>query len=148
MGRQQYCVEASGMTESEALRSAIEDANDELGHQEGYSGAINSDDGGMKSKCLRKPKPAKRCNVTVTPQKGARKWETRYVILDWDERSHGSAPKQAAALKLAREIALKKDLHLMVVIEKRLVEGNSQVADVKPKNSTPGIYRFRGEAMN
>ena len=147
MGRQQYCVEASGMTESEALRNAISDADDEYGHEGGYSGAINSDDGGMKSKCLRKPKPAKRCNVTMTPQKGARKWETRYVIYDRDERSHGSALKQADALKKAREIAIKKDKHLMIVIEKRLVDGTSQVADVKPKNSTPGIYRFWGEAM-
>jgi len=45
MGAQPFNVRSKGKTAQEAYKNAVEDANYEYGHQEGYSGAINSTPG-------------------------------------------------------------------------------------------------------
>jgi hypothetical protein len=146
MGRQDYSRTAYGMTEREALNSAIEDADMEVGHQEGYSGDINSRTT-MKSKRIKKPKPAKSCNVTKEIQKGTRKWETRFVIRHaYENREYGYAKTQGDALKKAKEISLEKHVTLEISIEKVLVGGTYRIARVSPKKSEMGEWRFWGKA--
>jgi hypothetical protein len=150
MGRQDYSVTSEGMSYGEALRGAIEDADREHGHEEGYSGAINSDDGGMQSKCLREPKPAKRCVVEQKTNKGARKWETVYTINSrWGGNHEGALVRtsQGDAMKKAKELAIKNNTTMIVTIKKRLVEGVSEIAEVSPGKSTEGKWKFWGLAM-
>jgi len=45
MGSQSFTTYARGKNANDAYNRAVEDANDEYGHQEGYSGAINSSGG-------------------------------------------------------------------------------------------------------
>lgn len=45
MGSQVFTVISRGMSAKEAYERAVETANDEYGHQEGYSGAINATPG-------------------------------------------------------------------------------------------------------
>ena len=45
MGSQQFIVRSKGRSAEEAYRNAVEDADIEYGHQEGYSGAINATTG-------------------------------------------------------------------------------------------------------
>ena len=45
MGAQSFTVRSRGKSAEEAYRRAVEDANDEYGHQQGYSGAINATPG-------------------------------------------------------------------------------------------------------
>ena len=75
MGRQSYSEVGYGFTEEEARQDAISNAQDEHGHEEGYSGGMNCSTGECdKVKCLKQPKLAKRCKVDKSVQKGARKW--------------------------------------------------------------------------
>lgn len=151
MGRQDFCCIGRGMTEQEALDNAIADARDEYGHQEGYSGAINCYTE-LHSKCLKKPRVAKRCNVEKQVQKGARKWETVFVIEPvWGfSGSNYSRTEtrgtQGEAIKMAKEMALKNNKEYQISIEKRLVGSGSRIATVSPKNSEVGEWKFWGEA--
>ncbi len=45
MGSQQFKTYSRGKSVKEAYLSAVDDANDEYGHQQGYSGEINSSAG-------------------------------------------------------------------------------------------------------
>jgi hypothetical protein len=45
MGSQQFQTYSRGKSVKEAYNNAVEDANDEYGHQQGYSGEINSSEG-------------------------------------------------------------------------------------------------------
>ena len=45
MGSQQFTVRSRGMSAKEAYQNAVDDANYEYGHQQGYSGAINATGG-------------------------------------------------------------------------------------------------------
>ena len=45
MGAQSFTVNSRGMSAKEAYNRAVEDAESEYGHQQGYSGAINSTPG-------------------------------------------------------------------------------------------------------
>lgn len=45
MGSQQFTVRSRGRSAKEAYDRAVEEANDEYGHQQGYSGAINATPG-------------------------------------------------------------------------------------------------------
>jgi len=45
MGSQVFTVNSRGMSAREAYNNAVEEANDEYGHQQGYSGEINSTPG-------------------------------------------------------------------------------------------------------
>jgi hypothetical protein len=147
MGRQSFSCIGYGMTEQEALREARSRCMSENGHQEGYSGDINSATE-MRSKCIKQPKPAKRCNVEKTVQKGARKWETVFVI----EPTFGEQPSvecrgtQGEAIKQAKALSLKNQCRYSVYIEKRLSSGNSRIAVMYPQKSEQGEWKFWGEA--
>jgi hypothetical protein len=154
MGRENYSQRGYGYTESEARKNAYESARDEYGHQEGYSGAMNCSDGSRdKVKCIKKPKIAKSCKVERVVQKGARKWETVFVVApQWmrDDRGDTEVLKnstQAKALKRAKVLALKNHIEYQVRIEKCLVSGNAKIATVEPKKSERGEWLFTGLAM-
>jgi hypothetical protein len=149
MGRCDYSVTANGMSEREAYNNAIEYANEYHGHEEGYSGTINSDDGDMKTKCIKKPKPAKRCVVKQNTNKGARKWVTVYNIRPtWKGDGNSATVKtsQADAMKKAKELALKHNCEMEVSIGKELTEGVQRIAEVSPSKSEEGTWKFWGMA--
>jgi len=151
MGRQRFSRTGCGMTENEAYRNALNDAESESGCHDGYSGDMNSAcDGDMKTKCIKKPKVAKRCKVAKNVQKGTRKWVTVYVIESkWSSRSDSRAvvrTSQGDAMKKAKEMALKSGEAMNVYIKKELDNGDNQVAEVSPNNSEQGIWRFSGTA--
>ena len=154
MGRQDYSQIGRGYTESEARRNAEESARDEYGHQEGYSGAMNCATGECdKVKCLKKPKLAKSCKVEKAVQKGARKWETVFVIEQKWGFSNDNYPQgmivrgtQGEAIKKAKEMALKNQQEYTITIDKQLVKGESKIATIKPKKSEAGEWLFTGLA--
>ena len=149
MGRQDYSQIGYGYSEAEARRNAIEDAETEYGHQEGYSGAMNCSTLETKCKCLEKPKKSKTCSVEKNVQKGARKWETVYVISpEWGSYGLPTATKktQGDAMKEAKRLALEHQASYTVQIDKRLVSGTKDIAVVKPKASKMGKWLFEGEA--
>jgi hypothetical protein len=150
MGRCGFSQIGYGFTEQEAKRNAIEDAEAEYGHQEGYSGAMNCATDYTKIKCIQKPKIAKSCKVEKAVQKGARKWETVYVIEDaWGEFRPSKVLAnctQAEAIKQAKKLALEKQREMIVTIDKRLISGKDEVARIKPKKSERGKWLFEGEA--
>lgn len=149
MGRSNYCRTGYGMTEYEAKLNAIEEARRESGDQDGYSGDMNSATT-HNSKCIKKPKIAKRCKVEKNVQKGTRKWITVYVVEPkWS--SHCNAyevvkTSQGDAMKRAKELALKHNEEMVVTIDKQLDNGNNKIASVRPNNSERGAWKFWGEA--
>ena len=148
MGREHFSRTATGMTESEAYHNALNDAERENGHQEGYSGDMNSAcDGDMKTVCIKKPKPAKRCNVEKTVQKGTRKWETIYVVSNWRSGDNYIViTSQGDAIKKAKEMALKTGGRVDITIQKQLVGGADKIAVVSPMKAEQGVWRFSGTA--
>jgi hypothetical protein len=151
MGRQDYSQIGYGYTEEEARRNAIEDARDYYGDQEGYSGAMNCSTGeDDRVKCLEKPVKSKRCTVDKKVQKGARKWETVFVIKPaWGMDFSGSKVvkgTQAQAIKEAKAMALQNQKEYVIEIDKRLVSGSTEVATIKPKKSKRGKWLFTGVA--
>lgn len=152
MGRCDFSQIGRGMTQREAERDATASAESEYGYQEGYSGAMNCRDYNepMKVECLRQPKPAKRCKVEKTVQKGTRKWVTYYVLyvstVDFNEREVGKDTTQGGAIKKAKDYALKHNVPVHISIEKRLEGGSTEVAIVRPNKSEIGMWRFSGTA--
>jgi len=152
MGRQDYSQVGSGYTEQEARRDAIQEAREYHGHEEGYSGGMNCSTGEEdKVKCLEKPKIAKSCKTEKIVQKGARKWETVFIVEpSWsDDRCDRETLKgstQGKALKRAKELALRNQTEYLVRIDKRLVQGNDKIATVTPKKSKRGRWLFTGLA--
>jgi len=150
MGRTNFCRTGYGMTEQEAYQNALDQARSESGHQDGYSGDMNSAcDGDMKTVCIRKPKIAKRCKVEKTVQKGTRKWQTVYVIEARFRRNDTYEvikTSQADAMKKAKELALKTGDAMEVTIDKQLVDNTPRIAIVSPNNSQQGAWRFSGTA--
>jgi len=150
MGRQQYSQVGTGFTEAEAKQNANQEALEEYGHEQGYSGAMNSATT-CRSKCLKKPKLAKTCKVEKTVQKGARKWETVFIIEPrWESRGGGSDllrnSTQGKALIRAKELALRNQTEYRVRMEKQLSQGSGDIAIVTPKKSERGKWEFSGEA--
>ncbi len=146
MGRCDYSAVGHGFTVQEARRDAIERDREYSGHQEGYSGTIGSSTDETEVECLIKPKIAKRATVTKTEVKGARKWETVFVIRGGDEYRERTAKKQGEAIKLAKELAIQNQREYTIDIEKRLVGSTSRIACIQPKKSEMGQWRFSGEA--
>ena len=144
MGRSDYSTIGYGMTEREALRDAMDSDSQENGHREGYSGSIGSYTT-MKSKCIKKPKIAKRCKVDKESQKGTRKWVTKYVVTSRGDE-WGSYKSQTEAIKKGKELALKHNARVSVRIEKELDNGSNFIASISPNNSEQGQWRFWGEA--
>jgi hypothetical protein len=82
MGRQNYSQIGYGYTVEQARRDARLEAENEYGHQDGYSGAMNCATSENTPKCLEQPKLSKTCKVDKPIQKGSKKWETVFVIED------------------------------------------------------------------
>ena len=187
MGRESVYVTQRGKNMHDAFRSAQEDAADEHGHEEGYSGAINSSglrgdytneyfaakkkgkvaltalmrkweedaDADVFGVCLAAPKPNKnkvQSKVTITSQKGAKKWVTKYVATrQWSGEFVASELTQGACVKKARAFAEKNKCGVSLGITKELVKGNSQIGNVeyKPaKGESLGNYLFVGNARS
>lgn len=148
MGTCSYCCIGVGMTEKEAERDARQQASACNGHQDGYSGDINSART-MNAKCIKQPKPAKRCTVEKTVQKGAKKWGMVFVIEPKNTFGrYGSSIKNSKteAIQMAKELALRHNMDYSIKVEKRLINGNPEIACVKPKKSEMGEWKFWGEA--
>jgi hypothetical protein len=151
MGRQSYSQIGYGFTVEEARRDAIADAEQEYGHQEGYSGAMNCSTDENPPKCLEKPIVSKRCTVEKTVQKGARKWETVFIIEPaWGGQFRDKKvlrnSTQGKALAEAKRLALENQQEYTVRIDKQLVTGSSEIARIKPKASKRGRWLFTGDA--
>lgn len=148
MGRCDFSNVGYGMTEAEAKRDAQESAREENGHCDGYSGDINSATSRIKSECLRKPVPAKRCTVDKTTQKGTRKWVTKYVVVGGGFHGDDITSKntQTEATKYAKEYAIKHSARVSIEIRKVLEGGDTRIATISPNKSTTGKWRFSGEA--
>ena len=149
MGRESYYCEAYGMSETAAHREACNEAMEINGHQEGYSGEINSARE-AHSKCLIKPKAPKGATVEHFNNGVTRKWETVFIIKEKHSFTHGgemgSAKTKGDAIKKAKELAVKHNCTMAITIEKRLVGKGREIADVKPKKSVMGKWKFWGEA--
>jgi hypothetical protein len=150
MGRQDFSQIGYGYNEVEAKRNAIEDARDMYGDQEGYSGAMNCATEYTKVKCIEKPKVAKSCAITKNVNKGARKWETVFIVDPLWESFGGEndiiKTTQGDAIKRAKELALKHQIEYKVTIDKRLVGGVIEIARITPKKSQRGRWLFKGMA--
>lgn len=152
MGRCDYSQIGYGFTEAEARRDAIDEAREYHGHEEGYSGGMNcSTHENDKSKCLEKPVVSKRCSVEKKVQKGARKWETVFVIEPvWGDgfrnRKVLRNSTQAKAIAEAKRMALDTQKEYKITIDKELVTGSMEIATVKPKKSQKGKWLFTGTA--
>ena len=86
--------------------------------------------------------------VEINTNKGARVWETRYVVYDpWDEseRSIASEKTQGAAVKKARIHTEKTQKRTIIQLEKVLVKGSASVGTISYKTSkteTKGKFLF------
>jgi len=149
-----------------AFKKACGYAEEEYGHQQGYSGEINSCEfvkdvthllKTMKPNqlidyieknvskreawgfCLTPPKVNTnkvKSKVTVNPQKGTRKWETIYVAYHRGDQIL-SDNSQTNCIKKARAYVEKNpNTRLTIQIEKRLVSGNQNCATIEYKSST------------
>jgi hypothetical protein len=173
MGACEIRVTARGMSMREAFKNAVEEANDEHGHEQGYSGAINNcklanqvkkgeytddeiyektDKREVWGYCSQEPiENANSVKSTVTryPQKGSRKWKTVYEIIHYNNVV-GTKDSQTEAITEARKYAEKYNhTRVDICITKILTEGNSRCATInyKPSNKErEGIYVFIGIA--
>lgn len=181
MGATSFGQTRRGTSMREAFKSAVKEAHDEYGHQQGYSGQINCtelvadktaeykkakdkdaflaqlvndvpkrDTWGVELEAPVGNKNKIKSVVEITPQKGARVWETRFNVL---RITHTSDPDtiiaeektQGAAVKKARAHTEKTQETTRIEIEKVLVGGKNRVARITYKKSTteaPGKYFF------
>jgi hypothetical protein len=153
MGQCEYSVESEGMTEKDALNRAIAEARDYYGYQDGYTGSIASHRT-MNSKCIRQPKPAKRCK-TERYKSGPRKWKTVYLLqphgYHTDTMTSMAMTKEfegtvANAVKEAKRLAIKYGVLYSITIQKKLASGKELVAEVSPNKPVLGKWRFWGWA--
>jgi len=152
MGKCDYSQIGYGFTEREARRDAIEAATEEYGHHDGYSGQMNSAIS-EKSKCILQPKRSKTCKVEKVPQKGARKWETIFIVEPVWASTGGKTvilknSTQAKALTKGKELVLEHHCEYKITIDKMIVQGNAEVARITPKKSQKGKWEFTGEAKD
>jgi hypothetical protein len=150
MGRCGYSQVGYGFTVEEARRDAIASAEEEYGHQEGYSGAMNCSTQDNKPKCLEKPVVSKTCKVEKNVQKGARKWETVFIVEpawgeSWQDR-RVLRTTQGKAIAEAKRLAIANQKEYIVTIDKQLVTGTQEIAKIAPKKAKRGRWLFTGEA--
>lgn len=144
MGRSTYTAYGHGMTESEALRDATERDRVENGHQDGYSGTIGSRTT-INSKCVKQPKPAKKCLVTRLKNKP--KFSKRFHIHCQDHAFHDYKNTKPEAITRAKEMALKYGLRF--VVETTMIpDSSAEVAEITPAKSELGTWKFWGEARD
>jgi hypothetical protein len=187
MGRQEVYITQRGTDMRDAFRTAQREAEEEHGHEQGYSGHINSSElrgdytaeyfaAKKKGKaaldklieewqekcnsdvfgvCLEPPKPNKnkvKTKVTITPQKGAKKWETLYIgYTGFDESQVCSGKTQGECVKKARQYSDTHKCTVRLGITKVLTKGSSNIGKVeyKPaKGESLGKYLFIGDARS
>lgn len=153
MGQTDYYTQGKGMTERQALQDAEDQATDYYGHQEGYSGTINSRVT-LKSRCVTQPKRATKCKKERS-KSNPRKWKTVYTLspcgfyeneMERERLTVDFDGTIANAIKEAEKLALKYNVEYTVEIRKKLIEGTSHVASITPKESVMGIWEFSGLA--
>ena len=142
------------MTDKGLIREGYGEGYDERGAMQNWLSSEQFDDYGIGkgyaaldtstpviSKCIRKPKIAKRAHVIRVKQVGSRKWETVYQL--WtDDMCWAQFDTQADAIERAKEISLEKKIRVCVNVAKHLVEQSTLTADVTPGNSQPGQWHF------
>jgi len=143
MGKVSFKCIGYGMTESEALKNAKDEARELNGYQDGYSGDINSADE-IHSKCIRKPKEGK-IKTIMYSQKGPRKWVTRYIV-ESNMHSDIYSKTQTEAIKVAKEMTKKRGVRHRVAIEKVLESGSDTVARIYHLGGEQGVWQFWGDA--
>jgi len=166
MGACSIEVTARGKSMADAFKRAKEAAEEEYGHQQGYSGAINccelvgdvthkqgdfdeqdffhtwildhTSKREVKGYCINKPIVNNNTVVTNYPQKGARKWETIYVgVTKFDGNQVCSDASQTECIKKARAWVEKNpNKEVNIMIKKKLIEGNNLVASIKYKKAS------------
>lgn len=138
-------VRGQGYTEQEALRDALSENVTGFADEE-YREVL-------KSKRLRAPKPPRR--VKIEKQKLQRGKVERAFVLEtrWMsqlERNPGLAgdrqyqeryKTQGAALKAAKEVALKYDVELNIYLA-AFCQGDTHLATVTPEAGKPGVWEF------
>lgn len=180
MGWISVSVEGKGQTMQEAFKNLQKEAEEEYGHDH-YNGKINNcelagdwthkynkrnlnklyDEAidklykgeviGICTKETKKNKNKVKSVVERTPQKGTRKWVTRYVGTDWDGMPVCEAGTLTECIKKAREHTEKTRDRVYIDIEKKLEQGNKGCATVKYKESKSeelGTYVFFGWAAD
>lgn len=181
MGAELVYRQARGKNINDAFERACKEDSDYYGHQEGYSGGLHTCElhkdvtSLLKTKgmnelndyiadncnkrdawgyCIEQPienKNKVKSQVDVTPQKGARKWETIYkAVTSWEGKEVARDKSQTACIKKARVyVEANPNSSIKVIITKELIEGNAQCATVTYKKSTNeklGLYQFVGWA--
>jgi hypothetical protein len=165
MGRQSFYDKVQATSMNQAYNNACEDANDEYGHQQGYSGQINATHGysdrtsHFKASGLslsdyidkyQNSFDSEACGICIKEVfKGTRKWELVYVVTLFGGDVIGSKDNKADAVTLARNHTEKTKERTNVHIERKLVGSNSRVAVIEYKGSTneqQGTYVFFGLA--
>lgn len=177
MGAATFTRIGYGANVREAYNNLCEDAREEYGHQQGYSGEIhdthlnknitdkykaakNKDDfeeewlSNMGKRdtdyvVLKEPKTNTnkiKSTVERNPQKGARTWETRYIVYDPRTDSEVySETNQAEAIRKGRAYCEKHQRRVHIEIAKKLTAGNGMVASISFKQSdtnAQGKYLF------
>jgi hypothetical protein len=176
MGAVSVHVEGVGTSMNDAFQKILEKAREEYG-SDYYSGEMNnaelaydwtkryngkniealydkSLETGCKNElvgiCLRDPKPNKnktKSQVHRTPQKGSRKWATKYVGTGWEGNPVCEADTLTECIKKARAHTDKTQETVTIDIIKRLVKGGHNCARVtykKSKTEKLGLYAFMG----
>ena len=181
MGSQLITRKVKARSINEAWKIVYEDAQHYSGHQEGYSGDFNTCEFAKDVTSMLETKGERalddyiteNCNkrdawgycieppvsnnnkvksqVDVTPQKGARKWETIYkAVTSWEGTEVARDKSQTNCIKKARAYVEKNfNTQIKIIIAKELVSGNTQCASVTYKKSTSeklGTYKFVGWA--
>jgi len=144
-------IRGIGWTEKEALDSAMSSDQDEYGHGEGYGGGYGSMREVLKTKMLRKPKPAKRVKIEkATVRKGpvkkayvlSKKWGgDRRGKIDNDRRLSQKYETQGDALRAARELALEYGDTISVDLQAFCV-GDTHLANVSAVGGQIGEWAF------
>lgn len=179
MGAQSASATIKARNITEAWEMAYERAVDRSGHQDGYSGDLNTCDftkdltsklNTMSEKelidyiyencpkweawgfCSKAPKENKnkvKSTVDRKPQKGARKWVTKYVGTGWEGNPICEASTLTECIKKARTHTEKTGERVTIDITKKLEKGNYTCAVVnykKSKTEALGTYIFIGLA--
>jgi len=166
MGRQSFYNKVQSTSMDKAYRTACNDMRDEHGHEQGYSGDINSCGGSYSDKtshfknsglsldkyiekyesddcigiCIKEAKANTNKIQSVVKHevfKGTRKWELTYVVsTGFDRNEIGSKDNKADAVKIARAHTEKTRERTYINIERRLVGSRSLVAEIEYKGST------------
>ena len=102
--------------------------------------------------CINEPQTNKnkvKSKVDHMVTKGAKKWETVYVVYDQRGNELVAKNKKGDAVKEARKYCEVNQATIKIDIEKRLVGGNNQVSRItykKSKGESLGTYVFFGWA--